>query len=75
MADGPLQRCIFLLKTGTLEAKNERSPQNSPRLHLTASINVFKHLHVECLINSGPFGYEFKVDDTPDVGKADQHCF
>jgi hypothetical protein len=32
-------------------------------------------LHVEYLINSGPFGYEFKVDDTPDVEKADQHGF
>jgi hypothetical protein len=23
----------------------------------------------------GPFGYKFKVDDTPDVEKADQHYF
>jgi hypothetical protein len=35
----------------------------------------FQHLHAECLINSGPFGHKFEVDDTPDVEKADQHCF
>jgi hypothetical protein len=36
---------------------------------------LFQHLHVECVINSGPFGYRFKLDDTPNVKKADQHCF
>jgi hypothetical protein len=49
---------------------NERSLHNSPRLGLTVSI---QHLHVECVINSGHFGYRFKVDDTADVEKADQH--
>jgi hypothetical protein len=34
----------------------------------------FHHLDVECLINSAPFRHKFKVDDTPDVEKADQHC-
>jgi hypothetical protein len=29
----------------------------------------FQHLHIECLINSGPFRYKFKADDTPDVKK------
>jgi hypothetical protein len=36
---------------------NERSLHNSPRLRHTAST---QHLHIECLINSGPFGYKFK---------------
>jgi hypothetical protein len=35
----------------------------------------FQHHHVECPINGGPFGNKFKVDHTPDVEKADQHCF
>jgi hypothetical protein len=50
----------------------------SPQLSLLAPHGIIKplqHLHVGCLINSGSFGYEFKVDDTPDVEKADQHCF
>jgi hypothetical protein len=34
----------------------------------------FQH-HVACLINSGLFGHEFKMDDTPDVEKADQLFF
>jgi hypothetical protein len=77
-ADGPWQRCLFLLKTATLEATNVstrcRSLHNPPRWRLTASMSPFKRLHVEYIINSGPFGYEFKVDDIPDVQKADQHC-
>jgi hypothetical protein len=36
---------------------------------------AFQHLHVECLINGDPLGYQFKMDDTPDVEKVDQHCF
>jgi hypothetical protein len=36
---------------------------------------AFSNLHLGYLINSGPFGYKFKVDDTPDVKKGDQHCF
>jgi hypothetical protein len=50
----------------------------SPQLSSLAphSINKpFQHLHVECLSNSGPLGYEFKVGVTPDVEKADQRCF
>jgi hypothetical protein len=50
----------------------------SPQLSLLAPHDInkpFQHLHVDCLINSGPFGYKFKVDDTSDVEKADQHCF
>jgi hypothetical protein len=40
------------------------------------SINKpFQHHHVECLINSGPSGYEFKVDVTPDVEKAGPTLF
>jgi hypothetical protein len=50
---------------GALSRINERSLHNSPRLHLMASI----HLHVECLIDSGPFGEKLKVDNTPDVEK------
>jgi hypothetical protein len=26
-------------------------------------------------LNSGPFGYKFKVGDTADVEKADEHYF
>jgi hypothetical protein len=37
-------------------------------------INKPFHHHIECLINSGPFGYKCKVGDTPGVDKADQHC-
>jgi hypothetical protein len=60
--------------TGAFSSRtiNERSLPNSPRLRLTATI---QHLHVERLINSGPFGYKFKLDDTPDVEKVDRHCF
>jgi hypothetical protein len=34
----------------------------------------FQHIHVESLVNRGPFWYKFKVDDTSDFEKADQHC-
>jgi hypothetical protein len=30
----------------------------------------FQHLCIDYLINSGPFGYRFKVNVTPDVKKA-----
>jgi hypothetical protein len=83
MVDELWWRCLFLLKTATLEAMNvlvrccgEESMSNlhsSPRLHLTASISLQDH--VECLINSGPFKYKFKVDDIPDIEKADKNCF
>jgi hypothetical protein len=40
------------------------------------SINKpIQHLYVECLINSAPLGYEFKVDDNPAVEKPDENCF
>jgi hypothetical protein len=45
----------------------------SPQLSSLAPHSIkkpFQHLH-----NSGPFGYKFKVDDTPDVEKADQNYF
>jgi hypothetical protein len=80
----PWQRCLFLLKTVTLEAKNvpahsrgEESMSDFFTTLLTPhGINKpFQHMHIECLINSSPSGYKFKVDDNPDVKKADQHCF
>jgi hypothetical protein len=83
-ADDPWKRCIFLLKTVTLEAKNtpahcrgEESMSDLSQLSSLAPHGInkpFLHLHVECLINSGSFGYKFKVDDTSDVKKANQHC-
>jgi hypothetical protein len=45
----------------------ESTSHLSPRLRLMAST---LHLHVDCLINSGPFGYRFEVD----VEKAGQQC-
>jgi hypothetical protein len=67
----------------TLEAKNvparhgEESMSNLFTTFLMPrGINKpFQHLHVEYLINSVPFKYKFKVGDTSDVGKPDQHCF
>jgi hypothetical protein len=50
----------------------------SPELSSLAPHSIskpFQHLRVECLINSVPFWYRFKVDDTTDVAKADQHYF
>jgi hypothetical protein len=35
----------------------------------------FEHLHVECLINSGPFRQKFKVNDTRDVEKSRSTLF
>jgi hypothetical protein len=35
----------------------------------------FQHLHAECLINSGPFGYKFKVVAILHVEKVAQHYF
>jgi hypothetical protein len=50
---------------------NERSLHNSPH-----GINKpFQHLHLECMISSGPFGHKFEVDEHPDVEEADQHSF
>jgi hypothetical protein len=45
----------------------------SPQLSSLAPHGInkpFQRLHIECLINSVPFGYKFKVDDTPDVKKG-----
>jgi hypothetical protein len=45
----------------------------SPQLSSFAPQGInkpFQHLHIKYLINSGPFGYKFKVDDTSDVEKA-----
>jgi hypothetical protein len=74
-----------VLKTVTLKAKNlpacchgKESMSNPSTILLacTSGINKpFQNMHVECLINSGPFRYKFKVDDTPDAGKADQLYF
>jgi hypothetical protein len=39
------------------------------------SVNkAFQHLHIECLINSDPLRYKFKVNDTRNVEKVDQQC-
>jgi hypothetical protein len=74
-----------LLKTATLKAKNvlahchgEESMRDlfTTLLTCTHGINKpFQHIHIECVINSGSFGYKFEVDDTPDVKKADQRYF
>jgi hypothetical protein len=84
--DGPWQRCFSLLKIATHEAKNmlaychgeklmsDHSPQLSSLFPHGIS-KPFQHLHIECLINSGPFRYKFEVDYAPDVEKADQNCF
>jgi hypothetical protein len=50
------------------------SPQLSPLL-LPATISLSNTAQTERLINSGPFGYRFKVDNTADVENADEHCF
>jgi hypothetical protein len=50
----------------------------SPELSSLAPRRInkhFQHLHVECMNNSGSLGYKFKVDDTSNVEKADQHYF
>jgi hypothetical protein len=62
-ADDPWQRCLSLLKTAMLEVKNvpaccgeESMSSCSATLFTPHSINKpFQHLHIECLINSGPF--------------------
>jgi hypothetical protein len=59
--------------TRSAERAGAISPQ-LPSLAPQSNNKPFQHLHVECLINSGPFGYKLKVDDTPDVEKAEQHC-
>jgi hypothetical protein len=66
MVDDPRQRWLFLLKSATLEA---------PSLLPSYDIKPVHHLGIECVINNGPVGYKYKVDDTPDVRKAYQHCF
>jgi hypothetical protein len=85
MVDDPWQRCLFVLKSATLKVKNvpacchceESMSDLSTTLSLVPhSINKpFQHLHIERLINSGPFGCKFKVDYTPDVEREAQHCF
>jgi hypothetical protein len=71
--DDPWKRRLFLLKIATLDpmdvstlCRGEESIgdlHSSPGLRLTATI---QHLHVECLINRGPFLYKFKANGTPD---------
>jgi hypothetical protein len=47
-----------------LKNQSAISPQLSSLA--TSCINKpFQHLHVKSLINSGPLGYKFEVDDTP----------
>jgi hypothetical protein len=56
--------------------KNQRAI--SPQLSSLGPDGInkpYQQLHLKCLISSGPFGYRFKVGDTPDVGKSDQHYF
>jgi hypothetical protein len=53
--------------------KNQSAIFSQRSLHARHGIIMpLQHLCVECLINSGSFGYKFKVDDTPDVEKADK---
>jgi hypothetical protein len=56
--------------------KNQRviSPHLSSLMPHSIS-KLLEDLHMECMINIGPFRYNFKLDDTPDVKKAGQHCF
>jgi hypothetical protein len=80
MADGPLQRCLFLLK---LKAKNElvychgeesmSSLHNSPLLCLLASISLFNTSIQNVWLTVVALGT--KMEDISDVGKWDQCCF
>jgi hypothetical protein len=75
MVDDPWWRCLLLIKTVALEARNmlaHCSEKSTSDLSLLAAHGInkpFQQLHTECLINSSLFGYIFKVDDTPDVKK------
>jgi hypothetical protein len=75
MADGPLQRCLFLLK---LKAKNElvccgeesmSSLHNSPLLCFLASISLFNTSIQNVWLTVVPLST--KMEDIPDVGKWD----
>jgi hypothetical protein len=78
-ADDPWQRCLFVLKSATLKAKNvpacchgeeSMSDLSTALSCVPHSINKpFQHLHIERPINGGPLGCKFKVDYTPDVEK------
>jgi hypothetical protein len=73
---------VFPTKNYDTEAKNmplrcrdEESMSDlstTPRLRLTASRFSTSSRR---MINSGLFRYTFEADDTPEAGKADQHCF
>jgi hypothetical protein len=56
--------------------KNQWAISPLPSLLARHGVNKPSHCyHVECMINSGPFGHRFKLGDTPDVEKAGRHCF
>jgi hypothetical protein len=85
-ADGPWQKCLFLLKTATLQSEvcvgalswsriSERYTLQLSSLEPHGISKPFQRLQIDFLINSGPFWHKFKVDDAPDIEKADQHCF
>jgi hypothetical protein len=62
-------RDVFFLKTLTIEAKNVRGALpwwkmcKRPLYNPPHGINKPLHPHVECLINSSPSGYTFKMND------------
>jgi hypothetical protein len=83
-ADDPWQRCFSCYKLRHSKRRtcrcvvvlmNQRA--TSPQLSSLAphgNNKPFQHLQVvACLNNRGPFGHRFKVDDTADAKKADQH--
>jgi hypothetical protein len=66
----------FPVKAATLKAKNltvrccgeESTRDLSSQLSSPEPHDIdkpFQQLHVQCLINSGPLGYKFKMDDNP----------
>jgi hypothetical protein len=74
----PAKNCDMKRRTCWSVVVVEKHSAISPPLYSLAPHSINKPLqtlHMECLINSGPFGHRFEVDDTTDVEEADQHCF
>jgi hypothetical protein len=71
-------RDVFFLKTSDARreectgAESEQASSQQPSLLAPYGINKPLQLHVECVINSSPSGYTFKMNDARDVKKGDE---
>jgi hypothetical protein len=65
----------FPAKSSNIRSEEHAGMMFGWRINELSLHKPFQHLHVDCLINSGPFRHKFKVYYNPDVNKSDKNCF